>query len=425
MIAPLRQRAFALLWAGSLISRVGDWVLLVGLPLEVYRLTGSPVATGATFFAGLLPTLLLGSVAGVFVDRWDHRRTLIIANVLLALGLLPLLAVHATHDLWIVYTVSFLESALAQFSTPAAGAFLPQVVAEDRLVAANALNGLGANLTRLVGPPLGGVAAGLVGLTGVALLDAVSFLVASALLARVRVAPAPPHRPRVDAAAAASHAWSAIWHDWVAGLAVVRHDRVVSVVFLMAATSGVGEGVFITLLVPFVTRVLHGGGQGYGWFLGAQAIGGVLGSILLGRLGRAGASSRFLALGALGLGLIDLAIFNYPAIIPGLTLALILVAIAGVPGAAMGIGMNTVLQTVVADAYRGRVLGAFGTTLGLFMLAGTVLAGALGDRLGIVPVLNIQGGTLILTGALALLFLPRGGATVSTATVDGASASST
>src|SRR5581483_2896085 len=106
MLQLLRHRDFALLWWAGLISLAGDWVLMVGLPLYVYKVTGSTLATGGMLVAAILPALLLGSVAGVFVDRWDRRATLIVADLLLALGLLPLLLVHAHGQLWVVYLVS-------------------------------------------------------------------------------------------------------------------------------------------------------------------------------------------------------------------------------------------------------------------------------------------------------------------------------
>ena len=90
MLAILRQRNFALLWLGSLISFVGDWVLFIALPVYIYDLTGSALATGGMFIAQTAPRLLFGSIAGVFVDRWDRRRTMIVANLLSAAVLLLL-----------------------------------------------------------------------------------------------------------------------------------------------------------------------------------------------------------------------------------------------------------------------------------------------------------------------------------------------
>ncbi|MDP9372881.1 MAG: MFS transporter, partial [Chloroflexota bacterium] len=185
MLAVLRQRNFALVWVAGLISLTGDWLLFVAVPVAVYQLTGSTAATAAAVAARVLPRLALGSVAGVFVDRWDRRRTMLVANLLLGLCLLPLLLVRSAEWLWLLYLVSFAQSTLAQFLGPAENALLPCLVAEADLVPANALNGLNDNLARLVGPPLGGLIVAGWGLTGAALLDAASFFAASGLVALV------------------------------------------------------------------------------------------------------------------------------------------------------------------------------------------------------------------------------------------------
>ena len=94
MFAILRQRNFALLWMGAVISRLGDWLLLIVLPLFVYQRTGSALATGIMFIVETLPGLCFGSLAGVFADRWDRRRTMIVTDLLRALILLPLFLVQ-------------------------------------------------------------------------------------------------------------------------------------------------------------------------------------------------------------------------------------------------------------------------------------------------------------------------------------------
>ncbi|HEX8032453.1 MAG TPA: MFS transporter, partial [Ktedonobacterales bacterium] len=185
MLVTLRQRNFALILVGSFISLIGDWMLLVGLPLRVYTLTHSTLSTSIAFMVGALPTLLVGQLAGVFVDRWNRKHILIVANLLLALNLLPLLLVISARDVWIVYLVQFVAALVGQFLQPAAGAMLPTLVAEEMLVPANALNGLTTNLARLIGPSLGGAVVAFLGLQGIALLDAVSFLVAGAMAALV------------------------------------------------------------------------------------------------------------------------------------------------------------------------------------------------------------------------------------------------
>jgi MFS family permease len=190
--ALLRRRDFGLLWAGGLISETGDWFLLVGLPVWVFKLTGSGLVTATVFLVGLLPSLVVGPLAGVLADRWDRRRTLVAVSLAEAVFLLPLLAVDGPDRLWIVYLVMAVEASLGQLNDPVRNALVPSLVPRDDLVAANALIGLNSNLARLVGSPLGGVLVELAGLPGLVIGDAISFLLGAALLALVRPrAPAP------------------------------------------------------------------------------------------------------------------------------------------------------------------------------------------------------------------------------------------
>ena len=198
--ALLRRRDFGLLWTGGLISETGDWFLLVGLPVWVFKVTGSSLVTATVFLVGLLPSLVVGPLAGVLVDRWDRRRTLVAVSLAEAAFLLPLLAVDGRDQLWVVYLVMAVEAVLAQLNDPARNALVPSLVPRDDLVGANALIGLNGNLARLVGSPLGGVLVEVAGLPGLVIGDAVSFLLGAALLALVRPGvpasgPAPAARP--------------------------------------------------------------------------------------------------------------------------------------------------------------------------------------------------------------------------------------
>src|SRR5262245_42192010 len=123
----LLQPDVRLLAAGGLVSGLGDWLLFVALPFHVYGQTGSALATGGMWLALVAPRLLLGSVAGVFVDRWDRRRTMVVADLARAGALLPLLALDATGALWVVYAVAFAHSAIGQFFGPAKSALVPRL----------------------------------------------------------------------------------------------------------------------------------------------------------------------------------------------------------------------------------------------------------------------------------------------------------
>src|SRR5690348_12008120 len=156
MFAVLRKRNFLLLWSGQFVSLCGDWLLFIALPFYIYQLTGSVIQLGISLLVELLPRILLGSVAGVFVDRWDRRRTMIVADILRAAVLLVMLLVHSAGLLWIIYIALAVQAIVSQFFTPASMALIPKLVEEDKLIEANSLASFSEAATRLVGPPVGG-----------------------------------------------------------------------------------------------------------------------------------------------------------------------------------------------------------------------------------------------------------------------------
>src|SRR5687767_1307664 len=142
MLALLRRRNFGLLWFGGLISVAGDWVLFAALPFFVYQRTGSTLATAGMIVAELVPHVVLGTVAGVFVDRWDRRAILVVTNVAQAVTVAVLILVAEPGMLWLVYVVAAAQSSLAALSGPAETSLVPALVEDEMLVPANALNGL-------------------------------------------------------------------------------------------------------------------------------------------------------------------------------------------------------------------------------------------------------------------------------------------
>ena len=411
MLRILGQRNFGLLWAAGLISLIGDWVLVVGLPVEVYARTHSTLATMGMVLASLIPAITLGSIAGVFVDRWDRRRLMIVVNLLLALTLLPLLAVDAL-GIWVAYAVLVAASCLVQLFGPAETALLPNLLegdgAEADLVTANALNGLNNHLARIIGPAIGGVAVAVGGLTAVTVVDAISFLVAAVLLLAIRTdrgrAQAESASGSIEAAAAS--AWGRLRREWREGLELVTRQPVLRALLVFFMITRVGEGLVGTLFVPWATAVLYTDAAGYGWILSAQAVGGVAGALVVGRFGARVGPRRLLVAGAIAFGLIDLVLFTYPAFYPVLAPALVGMVIVGVPGAAMGAAIATLQQTQAANNHRGRVVGALMAVGSVGSLVGAVAAGVLGQFVAIVPLLIVQGTGYVLAG-LAVAVMTR------------------
>jgi MFS family permease len=403
MIALLRRRNFALLWTGGLISMIGNWMLFTALPIYVYQLTGSALATSITFIAATLPGLAFSSLAGVFVDRWDRKRVMVISNVLFAATLLPLVLVDSPRRVWLVYGVVFVQNCISQFFNPAENALLPRIVAADQLVAANALNALNNNLARLIGPPLGGLVAAAFRLPGVVLIDALTFGLAGGMIALVAVAG--KAEPAADSAATAAP--SGFWAELRAGLAIIFHSRPLIVAFLVAAICSFGEGIMSVMFILWVSKVLAGGAQELGLFMGAQAIGGILGGLIVTRVGKALGTTRLLWISGVLFGLIDLLLFNYPRLFGGIWPGLALIALVGVPAVGFFAGQTTLLQEHVEDRYRGRVFGAYGTMGAIFYLLSTVLVGLVGNAVEPMLMLTIQGAAYVLAGLLVLVALAQ------------------
>ena len=402
----LLQRDFGLAWTGGLVSLLGSWALGIALPIHVYQLTHSAVSTAGVLAAYVVPGVLLGSVAGVYVDRWNRKTTLVVTNLLLAAGTLPLVLVNSESRVWLVYPLLFVLSCIEQFTGPAENAFLPRLVEADDLVAANSLNALNNSLARLGGPALGGVLYAATGITGAVLADAASFAIAAVLIGLVRASGAVERMG--DAAAAAMRRWRRVWHEWRDGLSIVRRERAVGVVFAVTAITAVGEGIFGVMFVIWVKDVLHGGAPEVGWLQTCQAVGGLIGGVLGGYVGRRFAPERLFGLGLLLFGLFDLSLFDYPLLFDGLWLGLGLMIFVGAPGVWSQAARATILQTHVADAHRGRVFGSLSTSAALMMLAATVIVGATGDLLGPIALLNVQGGAYVVSGLLVLVALaPR------------------
>ena len=415
MLRLLRQRNFGLLWVGGLISMIGDWVLFVGLPFEIYRLTGSTLATGGMVLAMLVPRIVLGSVAGVYVDRWDRRRLMIVVNVLLAFFLLPLLAVGVI-GLWVAFVVLAIESSLEQLFVPAEMALLPNLLegGEEELVTANALSGVNRHLARLIGPAIGGVVVAMGGLTAVAILDAASFLLAAGLIAAIRTT-----RSRAERHDSLEHetvsAWQRLLGEWRDGLHVVGRDVVLRAIMVFLVITAVGEGLTLTLFVPWVRDALHSDSAGYGAVLSTQAIGGLIGALVIGRIGSRINPLRMLIIAALVFGAIDLVLFTYPVLYPVIGPALVMLVIVGVPGAAMGAAIATLQQVRAEDRQRGRVVGAIGAVAAIGSLVGAVVAGFAGEVLPVVLLLVVQGGGYVI-GGLVVAVMTRSVVIAATAT---------
>ena len=368
-------------------------------------LTGSTLASALMLLASFIPQIAASSLAGVFVDRWDSRRTMIVANLLLAAGLLPLLAVRSASQVWIVYAVMAVQSCVQQFFSPAQQSLLPALVDDTSLVTANALNGQAGDVSRLVGSAAGGVLAAAGGIAALAFTDVASFLLAAVLISRI----AGQQGARKPAAGqrSLSARLAQLRGEWADGLRLAGSERVLRVVLIFLAVTCVGEGIMSTLFAPFVRSVLHGSGQDFGIIVSAQAIGGIAGGLLAASFGSRVRASWLFGWGAVAFGAIDLVMFLYPLAWVAVWPAVVCMIMVGLPGALLLAGALTLVQREVAASHRGRVFGALGAVEGVAIVTGTVAAGLLGQVAGIIGVLVAQGAGYVIAG-LAVIVALRG-----------------
>jgi predicted MFS family arabinose efflux permease len=414
-----RHRDLRLLLSAGLVSLSGDWVLGVGLAYSVYAMTGSTLASSAALLSSFVPQVVVGSVAGVFVDRWDRKRTMVVANLALAAGLLPLLLVTGTEQIWLVYVVLAGESVVEVFFAPAEQALLPRVVPDDELVPANALNGQVRNLARLMGSGVGGVAAALGGITTVAIVDAGTFLVGALLISRIGISGRAEEAPQGDTSDAVRGRLGTLVDEWRTGLRATWHTPVIRALVIFILITSTGEGVMGTLFAPFVRQVLHSGAGVYGVITGVQAIGGIIGGFLVATLAARWSPVVMLGAGAVVFGLVDLAIFLYPVLWVSPWPAVAGMVLVGLPGAVTVAGYQTLLQRHTRDAERGRVVSLNLLATSVSVVVGSLAAGFLGETIGIMPVLAVQAVGYILAGLLMLVVLdPSAGGVGGDATLD-------
>ncbi|QHY99229.1 Putative bacilysin exporter BacE [Streptomyces sp. S4.7] len=400
MPAILRRRNFVLLWLAGLISETGDWLLITGMPIYVYYLTGSPLITSTVFIVEMVPVVLLSSFAGVMIDRWNRGRVLLIIPLAQAVLLGPLLFVHSSAELWVVYLVAAAQAVLGQFVEPARTAVLPALVEPDQLGTANGLMGASSNLGRLVGSSLGGLA--LVGgsLDTIVIADAATFLLAGGLIAVTRFgtgsAPVEPSRP------------VSVVRAWRDGLSLIVGHRGICGTFVSMALSSMAQGLFLVLFIVFVDRRLHGGSAEMGLLRGIQAIGGLAGGLLVGLVGGRLGADRAITFGALGVGALSLAVWNGPYATTAIALYVGLFIAIGVPGMFHTAGTMTYLQLQTPPDSMGRVVGALLSVYGGFQVLGMLAAGVLADRLSVTVILEFQAGLYLLAALVARLTVRLG-----------------
>ncbi len=421
------NRSFMALWLGQTISFIGDYFYWLAIPIMVERLTGSALQVGLSVIASALPMLLLGPVAGVFVDRWERKRTMIVADLLRGFLVLACLTVRTSDQVWIYYVVAFLMSCVSRFFFPSQNAVLPLIVPDrNDLLAANGLMQIVQTAGLLVGPALAGFSIGLWGEQVAFLVDSATFFASAAAILLMTV---PRTAKGRQAGEETGGQLVAVLTELREGVAYLFGNRTMVGILLCLAVVQLGIGAINVVWVPFMRRTFGLGPEGLGAVDTAQGVGMALGGVALGFV-----TGRFRRKNLAGWGIVFIGgmialiglspAFSLVSLIPGLgndgsqaamsmgqrllhmpLMLLVYSLLLGVMLVPAQSALMTMMQLAVPDLKRGRVgsaMNALTTAAGLVSMA---LAAASGEVMKLRMIYVIAGLITASAGLLGLFVL--------------------
>jgi MFS family permease len=391
----LRHRNYRLFFAGQSLSLIGTWMTRIAVSWLVYRLTHSALLLGLVSFTGQIPTFILAPLAGVWVDRWNRHRVLVVTQVLAMIqsALLAFFALSGTITVTHIVLLSVFQGLINAVDMPARQAFLVEMVADrEDLPNAIALNSSMVNAARLVGPSVAGVLIAGVGEGWCFFIDAVSYLavIASLLLMRLAIGPR---------RAATTHVLAELREGfrYVTSSAPIR-----SILLLLALVSLMGMP--YTVLMPIVaSKVLNGGAHTLGFLMAASGFGALLGAVYLASRRTVLGLGRLIPLSAATFG-IGLVAFSFSRTF---WLSLALMPLVGMAMMVQMASSNTILQTIVDEDKRGRVMSFYAMAFFGTVPLGSLLAGSLASRAGAPITILIGGAACIIGAGLFLRGLPE------------------
>jgi MFS family permease len=387
-----RHRNYQLFFAGQLVSLTGTWMQSVAESWLVFRLTGSAALLGVTSFATLAPVFLFATIGGIAADRADRRRILIVTQSLSMLLPLTLAALTLSGHVrvWHVFVLATCLGVVNAFDIPARQSFVVEMVGREDLTNAIALNSSMVNGARVVGPAIAGLLVAAVGEGWCFLLNGISYSAVIAGLAMMKV----PRRPR--------HLRRSAWRDTVEGFQFsTRTSPVRALLMLLGLISFAGMP-YSVLMPVFAETILGAGPKGLGLLMGASGLGALGGALaLLSRRGVRGLG-RWVAVSAAAFG-VALIAFSYSRTF--WLSALLLIPV----GAAMMVEMaasNTLLQAMVPDALRGRVMALYSMMFMGMAPFGALFAGWIAERYGAPATVAIGGVVCLASAGVFSLRLP-------------------
>lgn len=386
MLRALKSRNYRLFFSGQIISLVGNWMTAIAMAWLVYRVTGSEVMLGVVGFVSQLPALLMGPFAGVWIERRERRRVLVVTQSLAMIQSLILagLALSGRIVIWEILVLGALQGVINAFDMPARQALVVEMV-EDKADLSNAiaLNSSMVNGSRLVGPALAGLIIATLGEGWCFLIDGISYLAVILSLLMMNLAP--------HIAPAARNSWSELKEGWNY---VTTFKPVRSILLLLAFVSLFGMP-YSVLMPVFATHILHGSANTLGYLTTATGVGALTGAMFLASRSSVVGLGRVVPRATAMFG-IALILFSHSHV---LWMSLLVLPFAGAGFMVQMASCNTVLQTIVDESKRGRVMSFYSMAFIGMMPFGSLLAGFLSHRIG-APLTVMFSGFCCLAAAL-------------------------
>jgi MFS family permease len=383
----LSHRNYRLFFGGQSISLIGTWLQLTAVSWLVFRLTHSSFLLGIVGFTGRIPTFLFASFAGALVDRWNRHRLLVATQVFSMIQALILAALVLTETItiWHIIVLAFFLGLVNAFDIPVRQSFVVEMIErKEDLGNAIALNSSMVNGARLVGPTVAGILIATLGEGLCFLLNGLSFVAVIAALLAMQIVPKKKEKQRAPL-------WRGIkeGYGYAFGFAPIRY-----LLLMLALISFMGMP--YTVLMPvFAGKILHGGPQTLGFLLGATGVGALTGAIFLASRKSVLGLGRIVVIASslFGIGLIGFSLSHF------FWLSMVMMIPTGFGMMVQMTSTNTLLQTIVDEDKRGRVMSFYAMAFMGMVPFGSLFAGSLASKIG-APMTTMIGGIFCIFGSV-------------------------
>lgn len=395
-----QSRNYRLFFLGQGLSLVGTWITMVAMIWLVYHLTQSPVLLGIVGFASQVPNLILVPFGGVLSDRWNRRSTLLVTQALsMAQSFaLAILTLTGTIHIWHIIVLSLFQGIVNAIDSPTRQAFVPEIVErKENLINAIALNSSIFNSARLIGPAIGGVLLASVGAGYCFLIDGMSYVAVLMALMAMRLKPKTPAASQTSLTLAAIIQHLKQGFVYAFGFAPVR-----SILIMVGMVSFLGVN-FVVVLPIFSNEILHGDANTLGILMAASGVGSLVAAVQLSLRREVRGLGRLIAIAPIiyGLGMIAFAGSR------SIWLSALLLVVIGFGSLLQSASSNTVIQTLVQDEMRGRVMSIYIMSFLGMLSFGNLFQGALVDAIGAPTTVAVNGIICVMAAIFFARQLPK------------------